>query len=308
MAWNTIQIMDSIRVRGLRRRIINHAANARSERSAGIKTLLEIGAISAETAAYLWMAIDSGLNIIIAGSGGNGEAQLLFSLCPFIPRYEKAFVFGNGVEEMKYYSNFVNFVSKTSKTHEGELKRQIRAAPSLNANRLILERAAGKETRELFWYANRGIPFLATIKASDEYDILKKLKEEMAVAPNTLNMLDIALFMSQGPKSVWAVKSIFEYKWLSRTEYFVEEAKTAKEFEYKTTRIASDYSFDKELLERSKVVDSYSDANVISRKEAMAEYDKRNEFLKGAAQSGLGSLEYINGYFEMERKSTSIKD
>lgn len=294
LAGNLVSILKSIGENRLKKRIAGHALCSNTESGVGLKRMLEIGAISAEALSYLWMAIDANQNIIIAGRPHTGKPQLLFSLCPLIPSYEKALVFGNGTKDLSYYSNFISFVSGPG---EPELRRQIRMSPSLNANRILVRSIKGKEAKELFWCANRGIPFLTTITANGNQEILTKLKgKEMNVAPNTLNMLDMIVFMSQGPRSVWSVESITEYKWLSRAEYFVED----EEAELKTKDIVENHSFKEEALQKSKAIDAYCDLNIVSKKDALQEFRKRKDFLARMLQSELDSLEYVNGYFEIK--------
>lgn len=282
----------------LRRRVERHAAEMNQDYGVDLKRFLEIGTMDAEILSYIWLAIDAGQNVLITGPKFSGKMQLLFALSPLVPKHEKVLVFGNGVREIKYYSNFVSFVSNGRVTGE-----QIESSKSHNANRIILDKIQGSEARGLFSCANYGISFLTTLdSALQPRDVIEELKRKpMKVKENTLNMLDVVISMDSGQSSVWKINQITEFRWLSRTEMWIEEASKLKDFGLKPTNIVENGVLRREAIRSSKALEAHNDINLISRDEGVGEFDKRTVFLRGLPKSGLPTLEYINSYFGVEQ-------
>jgi hypothetical protein len=278
----------------LRRKMVKYSAKMNQDYDVGLDKLLEIGVTNTEVLSYLWLAIDAGKNILITGPEFSGKKQLLFALSPFIPKYEKVLVFGNGTRNTRYYNNFVSFVS------DGRVSgNQIKSSRSHNANRIILDKINGPEARELFSCANYGIPFLTTLDFCLQCGkVADTLKEKPTnVAPNTINMLDVVVSMTPGSHSVWGIESIDEFRWLSRSEIWIEEAKTLKDFYFKITNMVEKGKLSRAVLKGSKVIEAYGNFNLLGTEEVKVELDKRTSFLEDPGISKLPVHKYIENYF-----------
>ena len=73
------------------------------------------------------------------------------------------------------------------------------------------------------------------------------------------------------------LNSIKEFRWLSRTELWIEESRTLEDFEFKITETVKDGVLEKSLLKESKVIRAYCDTNLVSTKEAIEEFSRRKE-------------------------------
>ncbi len=275
-----------------KRRVLEHV-NRSGEGGIGIKTLLETKIVDKESLAYLWMAIESDLNVLILGDEFSGRRPFLYSLFPLIPSYDKVMVFDCHPSNAKYYENMVSYISDRS----ADIKRALRSTGTFQVNRIIVP-ALEKFPKETFSCANKGIPFISTTKG-EEPGIVDLLKKDRVPA-NTLSMLDIVVSIGRANESIWEIKSIYEYRWFARSEYFIEEAIASKNFEFEKSCIFEGGKFGAKNLGSSKTVQAYSDLNVVSKKETVEEFRHRSAFLGESLTSNLPSKEYVDSYFEIK--------
>ncbi len=255
--------------RPLQKRAIAHTLQEK-QYTPNLKKMIEISAISTEVAAYLWLAIDAKLNLLISGRKFTGKEQLLFALSAFLPRHEQTIVFGNR-SNLEYHDNFINFVS---------IPYKIKSSLSANATRVIASQVNQSDIGDLFYVANRAISFMASMDLEDELEIIQKFRSKQYKLPtNMLNMLDINITMKQGRDSIWKLDSIMEYKWLSRTEIWFDEAINLPDFEFKAINTVKNGELVSNLLEESKVITAYSDINLIRKKTAVKELNDRIKYL-----------------------------
>jgi len=184
----------------------------------GINKLIANGTTNPEVLAYLWLALDAKLNVIISGAPASGKTTLLASLLTLIPRYNKVVVVEEEANELGEFA--ANYVSIYSTKKGINLQQQVINTLRMRPDRLIIGEIRGEEAREMFSGSNLGIPFMTTMHSNDGgLSILKKLLvKPMSVEPSALGMLDLAIYMKQLDLSKRIVESIYEYRWLSRGE------------------------------------------------------------------------------------------
>ena len=149
--------------------------------------------------AYLWMAMDSGRNILVAGSPASGKTTLLSALFSFVPISERIVTIEEDINELKAKIDINNSVALCGSRYGVSVstRDQVINALRMRPDRLVVGEVRGEETRELFSGANLGIPFITTMhSASGGADILKKLViRPMCVEAKSLCMLDVAVYM-----------------------------------------------------------------------------------------------------------------
>lgn len=284
----------------LKRRVIRHATIFNTEHGVDIRQLMEIKTTMPDVLAYLWMAIDARLSVLISGSEFSGKRQLLFALSPFIPEHEKTLVFGNATKESKEYANFYNYVQSSGPDkRDPGINAHLKSALEVGADRVILTKLMDNEGKHLFACACMGIPFITTVEhQSNQSDIISKLMAKpFSIPSNVVNMLDLCVLMKNGNDSIWKIDGIAEYRWLSRTEIWLDEAEKLKDFEFKVTNIVENGVLNRDALKGSKVLYEYCNAYFASPKEAMDEFEERRKYLDEMRESKAGALEYINRYY-----------
>jgi len=267
-------------------------------KSIDLKRLLELNTLNAGIAAYVWMALETKCNIVIAGAPSSGKTTLLLALNALVPHYERIVTIEEDVNELKFYSNFINTVSLQASKPYADIAAQVVNALHIRPDRLIIGEVRGKETREAFSGANVGVPFMTTLHASaNGNSIIDRLSSKpMNVEPQLICMLDLSFFMNCSSLSSRRLDSIVEYKWLIRDEM---KPDTPDEL-FKTIDIANNGTLRQSELKRSKVIQRYAKSNNISANEAVNELKKRINFLNGISAFDGSAIDYIGKYDEIK--------
>ncbi|MGC8538097.1 MAG: ATPase, T2SS/T4P/T4SS family [Candidatus Micrarchaeia archaeon] len=253
----------------------------------GIDRLLKEGTATPEMLAYMWMAIEVGYNIIIAGAPASGKTSMLLSLLSFVPRYDRVIVIEEEANELVLSSNFMNStnLNGSSKHNSASLEAQVINALHLRPDRIVIGELRGAETRNVFSAANLGVPFMATMHSNiDGHALIERLTTKpMSVEPEALHSLDVALFMKHSDAYKRSIDRITEYRWVTRAEADMQDTGSRT---YEQLDIFADGKLANEVIKSSKVVRKYSDMMVVSRKKAISELSDRAEYLIAAASKG----------------------
>lgn len=291
------QMEDGARVHAqIRPHAVNGAAASirlRGDRRKDIRELMSGKAVDAATAAYLWMAIETGHNIVITGAPSSGKTTLLNALMDFAPKYHRIIAIEDEASELRFGEGMPNAVSLLSTAKGASLKDQVVNALHMRPDRLIVGELRGEEAREVFFGANVGVPFMTTIHTKgDGSAVTNRLgSKPMSVEPEALCMLDIAVLMdAAGGRR--RIGGISEYRWACRGEMEMEEGNPLS-----VTQISKEGIADMKSAAGSKVVASYADSRLISPAAAIRELRKREGYLQGmAGENGMSSGEYICRY------------
>jgi hypothetical protein len=288
LGHDTSQLSGFVAKREIRKHVL-----APREGEIGIRRMIEAGIAGPEVLAYLWMAIESDLNVLVVGGKDSGKVPFLYSMFPFVPSYDKTLLFGCNPRAARYYNNFVSYVSD----RPASVKRALNSAVSFDANRAVIAGLEGFH-KEAFDCANRGIPILSTMDCGggEPVDFLRKCR----VHANTLCMLDVTVSIGRGDDAVWRVGGLSEYLWFSRSEYFMEEAVASHNFDFKKNNIVESAAFHGQSIGESKMVQAYSDLNVVEKRDAVAEFRRRSAFISRSLESSMPSREYVDSYFEIK--------
>ncbi len=247
-------------------------------------SMLRRGSLRAHTAAYLWMAVESGLNVIISGSPASGKTTMLSALGPFMPWHAKLVTIEEDINELKFPAPMLSVVALYgSRYGQISTRAQVLNALRMRPERIIIGEVRGEEAHELFAGANLGVPFMTTMHSSEEgVSILKKLLvKPMEVDPRSLSMLDISIYMRQQGLSERCISGITEYRWLSRAE--TEEGVELENGD--AVRLDAMPVGTLSGMQESKVVATYAARKGISARRAMAEITKRASYLEKAART-----------------------
>ncbi len=263
----------------------------------GIDRLLKEGTATPEMLAYMWMAIEAGYNIVVAGAPATGKTSMLLSLLSFIPRYDRVIIIEEEANELVLSSNFMNSanLNGSSRPNSASLEAQVMNALHMRPDRIIIGELRGAETRNVFSAANLGVPFMATMHSNIDGDALieRLTTKPMSVEPEALHSLDIALFMKHSDAYKRSVDKITEYRWATRAEADMQNTGSRT---YEQASIFAEGKPVNEALKSSKVVRKYSDMMVVSRKKAVSELSDRAEYLVAAAAEGKDMEEAIQEY------------
>ncbi len=263
-----------------------------------IMRILTLGTASPEELAYLWLAIESNLNIVIAGAPAAGKTSFLLALNAFVPQYSRVITIEEDINELRQYSNFTNMVSLQGSSIRGRasLKEQVINALHLRPDRLIIGEIRGNEAGEVLSGSNFGIPFMTTMHSSDNGNaIVSRLQAKpMSVEQNLIAMLDVAAFMRQKGMQSRKLESIAEFRWLSRNEIGIDGPDPK---ECRVSYIAKDGTISNDALYGSKVVGEYAKMHGLRTHVVIKELRSRAAFLKELMECGEADLsEQIANY------------
>lgn len=266
-----------------------------SGKNMDLRRLIANGTVSAEAAAYLWMALLSGVNMLVAGAPASGKTTLLLALLDLMPRQERIITIEEDTNELKRYGSFANTAMLQGSSIRGRhsVKSQVINALHMRPDRLIIGELRGEEAGEAFFGANVGVPFVTTIHAtSNGTQVVSRLSSKpMSVQDELISMLDLSALMERKPSGERRLSSLVEYSWLSRAEIGASAGKAVE-----MRSIMEGGEFDARVLKGSKVLKMYSEKYSISRSEAMEAFKKRLSFINGIGSSAASVYDYIGSY------------
>lgn len=302
------QLNDGSRVHAqLRPYSINGAAASirlNGSKSMDLRRLMDLGTVTPELLAYLWLAVETNHNLIISGAPASGKTSFLLALNAFVPKYQRVITIEEDVNELKFHSNFMNSVSLQGSTVLGRAstRDQVINALHLRPDRLIVGEIRGSETNEMLSGSNYGVPFMTTMHSSGNGQaILSRLQAKpMGVEPQILTMLDVSVFMRQEGLMSRKVESVLEYRWLSRDEISVDELDSGSEM--KMLELGKNGAQNEDAIEGSKVVGAYMETHLVSLARCRKELKKRAEYLKAMPPSKDGGSvpDYIANYWAIK--------
>ena len=259
---------------------------SKPERS-GPAFLLAKGTLNPELLAYLWMAIDARLNILITGPPASGKTTLLKALTEIMPRYERVVAIEEETDELIMHSNFTNAVyligKKSSDKQDSSISDQVANALRLRPDRLIIGEIRGAEAKDAFFGSNTGVPFMATMHASGGgISVISRLESKPMLVDHALvSNLDLAVHMSMDGAMQRKITGISEYKWFSRAEVNPEKAE-----ELEISGIFSPYTPKKDELRNSKTITYFAMRKQMSPSEAIKEFQARSRAISSFISSG----------------------
>jgi len=160
-----------------------------------LKQLIENESLTEEMAELLKAAVQSKLNIVIAGGTGSGKTTLLNMLSSFIPPTERIVTIEDSAELQLQQEHVVrletrppNIEGKGEVTQRDLVKNTLRMRP----DRIVIGEVRGAECLDMLQAMNTGHEgSLTTIHANTPRDALSRL--ETMVSMSGLNLSDLAL-------------------------------------------------------------------------------------------------------------------
>jgi len=161
--------------------------------------LLNKKSVSSEILAYLWLAVENGASILIAGGVGTGKTTLLNSLLMFVPNESKIVSIEDTRELNLPHENWVPSVTRVGFAKGyGEvtmfdlLKEAFRQTPDY----VIVGEVRGAEAYVMFQGMASGIPAMGTMHAGRVEDVVYRLQTPpISLSPALIDTLDLVVVM-----------------------------------------------------------------------------------------------------------------
>ena len=197
--------------------------------------LMNFGTIDAVTLAYLWMAVEYGKSILVAGSTATGKTSLLNALSLFIRPQLKIVSIEDTAELRLPHPNWIPEVARPGLGEKAygavEMFDLLKSAMRQRPDYIIVGEVRGAEANVMFQGMATGHPAMGTIHADEVQKVVDRLvTEPINLSPALLENLDIILIL---------VLSKIRGKYVSRISQVVE----VKGIDIANSRVISNHVF-----------------------------------------------------------------
>lgn len=234
--------------------------------------MLELGTLSPEILAYLWMLVEHEFNVMVIGGTGSGKTTLLNVLAFFIPQQARIVSIEDTRELAIEHENWLPSVAREGVglanivgQKYGEvtlfdlLKESFRQRPDY----VIVGEVRGKEAFVLFQGMASGHPSMGTMHANDVQTLIRRLETPpIELSPSLVESMDAVCIMSQAKingKEVRRLRQVVEiisvpedvgkaqvnvlFNWDPRTDTFYFKTDS-----YIFEKLVSHYGFTKDQI------------------------------------------------------------
>ncbi|BAD84237.1 archaeal flagella-related protein I, predicted secretion ATPase [Thermococcus kodakarensis KOD1] len=162
-----------------------------------IVQLIGWGTLSAEVAAYLWIALEYGMSVFVCGETASGKTTLLNAIIPFIKPGSKIYTAEDTPEVQVPHPVWQRLITRERGPEESRvtlfdlLKAALRSRP----NYIIVGEIRGAEGAIAFQAMQTGHPVMATFHAGDIKKMIQRFTGHPINVPITfIDNLNIAVF------------------------------------------------------------------------------------------------------------------
>jgi len=161
-----------------------------------VTQLISFGTISPEEAAYLWLAIENGMNIVISGETASGKTTLLNALTTFIKPDAKVYSVEDTPELNIPHNIWQRLITREiGKSADVSMYDLLRAALRSRPNYILIGEIRGKEGYVAFQAMQTGHPVMTTLHSGNIVSLIERLTGEPINIPITfIDNLNIAVF------------------------------------------------------------------------------------------------------------------
>ncbi|MGC9133049.1 MAG: type II/IV secretion system ATPase subunit [Nanopusillaceae archaeon] len=169
-----------------------------SAKPLSITQLISFGTISPEEAAYLWLAIENGMNIVVSGETASGKTTLLNALATFIKPDAKVYSVEDTPELNIPHKIWQRLVTReVGRSADVSMYDLLVAALRSRPNYILIGEIRGKEGYVAFQAMQTGHPVMTTFHSGNITSLIERLTGEPINIPITfIDNLNIAVFTS----------------------------------------------------------------------------------------------------------------
>lgn len=251
--------------------------------------LVEYGTFSMEIMAYLWMAVDNGANILIAGGTASGKTTTLNAIAMFISPESKIISIEDTREINLLHQNWIPSVTRETEEggHSIEMYDLLRTALRQRPEYVLVGEVRGVEAHTLFQAMATGHITMSTIHAESADTVVRRLtKRPIDVPLMLLDSLDIIAIQRQvkiGDKAVRRCTKIIE---VTGINFENETLKTNELFTWKPDV----FEFTGESQVFTKIMEKLN----IDEEDLVVEFTRRRRILEGMKARGMSDFQSLN--------------
>ena len=268
--------------------------------------LIDLGSVSPEVLAYLWLLIEYSGNIMVIGGTGSGKTSFLNSLAFFIPPQARVVSIEDTKEINILHENWLPSVTREQVSTLGSerygevsmfdlLRESFRQRPDY----VIVGEIRGKEAYVLFQGLSSGHPGMGTMHANSVDAMVKRLETEpINLSPALIEALDVVCIMIQdkvGNKMIRRLQEVVEI-------VKVDDSNVSSNVPFKWDPANKTFLYKLENYVFEKLFIKYG----ISKNDLIKEFKSRTELLAKMYQNKIFGFEevqeVINAYYKDSAK------
>lgn len=210
--------------------------------------LLNKNTLSADVLAFLWLSVENGASVLVAGGVGTGKTTLLNALLMFVPNEAKIITIEDTRELNLPHENWIPAVTRVGFAKGyGEvtmfdlLKEAFRQTPDY----VIVGEVRGVEAYVMFQGMAAGVPAMGTMHAGRVEDVVYRLETPpISLSPALIDTLDLVLVMiharekgesARRMKEVVEIESVDQTSGKARTNQVYKWSPNEDNYEYTGT-------------------------------------------------------------------------
>ncbi len=254
--------------------------------------LVNHGTFSTEMMAYLWMAVDNGANILIAGGTASGKTTALNAIATFIPPESKIISIEDTREINLLHQNWIPAVTREVEEggHSIEMFDLLRTALRQRPEYVLVGEVRGKEAHTLFQAMATGHITLSTIHAESAETVVRRLTKHPINVPlmllDGLDIIAIQRMIKLGDRTVRRCTKIIEVTGL---DFEAEALKTNELFIWRPKGV---FEFSGESKVFLKIMDKLN----LTEAELSEEFMRRNRCLVEMQKRGMTDFRALNNF------------
>tara|TARA_R110002167_G_scaffold1445_1_gene7065 strand:- start:29763 stop:31103 length:1341 start_codon:yes stop_codon:yes gene_type:complete len=163
--------------------------------SQNVEELLQQGFVSKGVFGLLKLAVQAGLNIVVAGGASAGKTSLLNQLSAFIPDNERVVTIEETAELRLRNAHCIPLETRTANTEgrgEVSLRELLRTALRMRADRIIVGEVRGAEVFDMLQAMNIGHDgSMTTVHANSPHDVISRLETLALMEMNSFSRQSI---------------------------------------------------------------------------------------------------------------------
>lgn len=234
--------------------------------------IIKLKTADAKILSYLWLCLDYGANILIAGGTATGKTTFLNAISLLINPDAKIVSIEDTRELSLPHENWIPAVSRAGfvmGVGEVTLFDLLKESFRQNPDYLIVGEVRGEEASIMFQAMASGHTALSTMHAGSVEDVIKRLTTQPINLPESLvGLLDIVIIMARTPEkgeSARRIKEIIEILPNLSTHTIVKWNIKKDRFTFKSSKLLNNFAQEhgisttkikKELLKREKILKS----------------------------------------------------
>ena len=252
--------------------------------------LVNFGTFSLEMIAYLWMAMDNGSNILIAGGTASGKTTVLNAVAMFIAPESKVVTIEDTREINLIHDNWIPSVTREVEegAHGVEMFDLLRSALRQRPEYVMVGEVRGKEAHTLFQAMATGHITMSTVHADSADTVVKRLTKEPINVPlmllDSLNIIPLQKMVRVGGKGARRCIKIVE---VTGVDFENESLKTNELFRW---RPPDEFEFTGESAIFVKIMETLN----ITEEELAEEFARRRRILAGMQKKGMNGYKAVN--------------